>query len=102
MCINLALERNIPHSKQSFHLSKKLRAHGTHAIGAFLDVRQAFDTVPHDILLKMMYAFGIVGSALKLPKRYLTDRTQSKIYGGIQSVTLPISCRVPQSSKSKD
>ena len=72
------------------------------AIGAFLDVRKAFDTVPHDILLKMLYVFEIVGSALKLPKRYLTDRTQSKIYGGIQSVTLPISCRVPQGSRSKD
>ena len=43
-----------------------------------------------------MYAYGIRGTALKLLKNYLTDRTQYVIYDGMQSTTLPISCGVPQ------
>ena len=71
---------------------------GDIAIGVFLDLKKAFDTVPHDILLKKLYAYGIRGTALKLLKSYLTDRTQYVIYDGMQSTTLPISCGVPQGS----
>ena len=71
---------------------------GDIAIGVFLDLKKAFDTVPHDILLKKLYAYGIRGPALKLLKSYLSDRTQYVIYDGIQSTTLPISCGVPQGS----
>ena len=71
---------------------------GDMAIGVFLDLKKAFDTVPHDILLKKLYAYGIRGIALKLMKSYLTDRTQYVIYDGMQSTTLPISCGVPQGS----
>ena len=71
---------------------------GDIAIGVFLDFKKAFDTVPHDILLKTLYAYGIRGPALKLLKSYLSDRTQYVIYDGIQSTTLPISCGVPQGS----
>ena len=71
---------------------------GDMAIGVFLDLKKAFDTVPHDILLKKLYAYGIRGIALKLMKSYLTDRTQYVIYDGMQSTKLPISCGVPQGS----
>ena len=60
-------------------------------IGVFLDLIKAFDTVPHDIPLKKLYAYGIRGTALKLLKTYLTNRTQYVIYDGMQSTTLPIS-----------
>ena len=68
------------------------------AIGVFLDLKKAFDTVPHDILLKKLYAYGIRGPALQLLKSYLTDLTQYVIYDGAQSTTLQISCGVPQGS----
>ena len=67
-------------------------------IGVFIDLKRAFDTVPHDILLKKMYAYGIRGNAFKLLKSYLTDRTQYVIYDSKQSKTLPIKCGVPQGS----
>ena len=67
-------------------------------IGVFLDLKKAFDTVSHDILLKKLYAYGIRGNAFKLLKSYLTNRTQFVVYDGIPSCTLPINCGVPQGS----
>ena len=67
-------------------------------IGVFLDLKKAFDTVPHDILLKKLHAYGIRGKALELLKSYLTHRSQYVIYDGKQSSTLPINCGVPQGS----
>ena len=67
-------------------------------IGVFLDLKKAFDTVSHDILLKKMYAYGIRGNAFKLLKRYLTGRIEYVIYDGVKSDTLPIKCGVPQGS----
>ena len=67
-------------------------------IGVFLDLKKAFDTVPHDILLKKLHAYGIRGNALKLLKSYLTDRNQYVIYDGLRSGTKPVQCGVPQGS----
>ena len=67
-------------------------------IGVFLDLKKAFDTVSHDILLKKLYAYGIRGKVFKLLKSYLTNRTQFVVYDGIPSWTLPINCGVPQGS----
>ena len=71
---------------------------GDMVIGVFLDLKKAFDTVSHDILLKKMYADGIRGNAFKLLKSYLTGRTQYVIYDGVTSDTLPIKFGVPQGS----
>ena len=71
---------------------------GDMVIGVFLDLKKAFDTVSHDILLKKMYAYGIRGNAFKLLKSYLTGRTQYVIYDGVKSDTLPIKCGLPQGS----
>ena len=60
------------------------------------DLKKAFDTVSHDILLKKMYAYEIRGNAFKLWKSYLTGRTQYVIYDGVKSDTLPMKCGVPQ------
>ena len=71
---------------------------GDIVIGVFFDLKNAFDTVSHDILLKKMYVYGIRGNAFKLLKSYLTGRTQYVIYDGVRSATLPIKCGVPQGS----
>ena len=42
----------------------------------FMDLKKAFDTVDHEILLQQLMHVGITGNALLLIKSYLIDRTQ--------------------------
>ena len=71
---------------------------GDIVIGIFLDLKKAFDTVDHKILLKKLYAYGIRGNVLQWFNSYLTDRSQYVTYDGIQSQTHHIKCGVPQGS----
>ena len=67
-------------------------------IGVFLDLKKAFDTVDHHILIKKLFTYGIRGNTLKLFQSYLTDRSQFVTYDGIESKVLPIKYGVPQGS----
>ena len=64
----------------------------------FLDLKKAFDTVDHHILLKKLYAYGIRGHIIKWFESYLYDRSQYVIYNNEYSETHPIKCGVPQGS----
>ena len=68
------------------------------AVGVFIDLKKAFDTVDHDILLKKLEHYGIRGHSLKLLKSYLEGRTQYVCYGGYESERGPVKCGVPQGS----
>ena len=71
---------------------------GDLVIGVFLDLKKAFDTVDHHILIKKLFSYGIRGNTLKWFQSYLTDRSQFVTYDGIESKVLPIQYGVPQGS----
>ena len=62
------------------------------------DLKKAFDTVNHDILLKKLYAYGIRGNILKWFQSYLQNRKQYIYLNKKKSDTKSIKCGVPQGS----
>ena len=64
----------------------------------FLDLKKAFDTVNHSLLIKKMYAYGIRGNKLKWFESYLADRSQYIAYDGSNSDTYSLECGGPQGS----
>ena len=71
---------------------------GEVVIGVFLDLKKAFDTVDHEILLGKLYKYGIRGIALSWIKDYLHDRTQYVSFNYCDSNRRSITCGVPQGS----
>ena len=69
-----------------------------HAIAIFCDLRKAFDTVDHTILLKKLKKLGIEGSALLWFKDYLQNRHQFVLLNGKTSSLRNIKIGVPQGS----
>jgi hypothetical protein len=68
------------------------------AIAIFCDLRKAFDTVNHEILLKKMHRIGIHGNELEWFKNYLSNRKQFVSFNGKSSSLLEILLGVPQGS----
>ena len=64
----------------------------------FLDIRKAFDTVDHKILLDKLSYYGIEEDELSFFKSYLSDRTQCCSINGVKSKFRSISCGVPKGS----
>ena len=64
-----------------------------------IDLSSAFDTVQHDILLKILEeSIGVKGVALKWFKNFVSGRTQSVIINGCISEWLCVTCGVPAGS----
>ena len=64
--------------------------------GISVDLRKAFDTVNHEILLIKLEHYGIRDSMLKWFQSYLFDRKQFVTFNGVSSELLVNSCGVPQ------
>ena len=64
----------------------------------FLDLRKAFDTVAHDILIKKLDLYGIRGTELAWFKSYLSNRLQYCCIDGIKSDSKINPAGVPQGS----
>ena len=61
----------------------------------FIDLRKAFDTVSHPMLIE---TYGIRGNVLELCASYLKNRTQFVVYDGVKSDVKSIDRGVPQGS----
>ena len=64
----------------------------------FVDLKKAFDTVDHKMLLKKCASYGLRGHVLKILESYLKDRYQFTTIGENESKDRLVSCGVPQGS----
>ena len=67
-------------------------------IGVFIDLKKAFDTIDHKILLNKLEIYGIRGVVLNWLKSYLSDRKQFVKFNDSDSDELTIQCGIPQGS----
>ena len=69
----------------------------TYAI-LFIDLKKAFDTTDHEILLSKLELYGFKDASLKLFRDYLSDRTRVRVINNLNSETSFIQCVVLQGS----
>ena len=68
------------------------------AVGVFVDLQKAFDTVDHNILINKLSHYGIRGKELQIFQSYLTNRTHYVEHDGVKSLEVEIKHGVPQGS----
>jgi len=64
----------------------------------FIDIKKAFDSVDHSILLTKLYKIGFRGNVFDLFSSYLSDRKQCVVIDGCKSDFKNIKLGVPQGS----
>ena len=64
----------------------------------YMDFQKAFDSVPHERLLKKLYSYGIQGDLLGWIRNFLTNRKQRVVLNGAQSSTVRVTSGIPQGS----
>jgi hypothetical protein len=67
-------------------------------LGVFIDLKKAFDTVDHNILLRKLEKYGVCGMALDWVSDYLKNRQQFVKIGKDVSNQHEVLCGVPQGS----
>lgn len=67
-------------------------------MGVFIDLKKAFDTINHDILIQKLERHGIRGVGLNWLKSYTENRKQFVQVGVTKSSLLDITCGAPQES----
>ena len=71
---------------------------GLTSLVAFIDLKKAFDTVNHEILVKKLALYGFQGTNLQWCVNYLAKRTQRAMVNNVISEECPVVCGVPQGS----
>ena len=69
-----------------------------HTIAVFLDLKKAFDTVDHEILLRKLENLGAGCKEVAWFRHYLQGRRQAVVINGVASNEATMSCGVPQGS----
>ena len=64
----------------------------------FIDLKKAFDTIDHQIMLQKLKNYGIDEMSLTWFESYLTNRTQKCRVNDHFSNSAPVTCGVPQGS----
>ena len=63
-----------------------------------LDLKKAFDTIDHEILIKKLQMYGVEQRSIKLLKSYLSNRSQTCFINGSFSKCKSVRCGIPQGS----
>ena len=69
-----------------------------HCPGAFIDLKKAFDTVHHDLILQKLIAYGVRGITYDWLSNYLRNRRQCVKVDDHSSSLLDVTRGVPQGS----
>ena len=64
----------------------------------FLDLKKAFDTMDHKILLEKLSSYGVQGNAIDWFRSYITQRKQFCGINGECSKPLGVTCGIPRGS----
>ncbi|KAG0433622.1 hypothetical protein HPB47_019743 [Ixodes persulcatus] len=77
---------------------EEAKAQGWSAMAVFLDVRKAFDALPHRSIISALRRFGVCGRPLNCICAFLSERTMCVRVGGALSKPRRVVCGVPQGS----